>query len=757
MEGSATTSNMRLPSRSVRRFYNKRGTAEQWIREGKQATNWTRPLQVEGYTRQSEGGLPMGTSLATTYKLLGLLLLGTLVASAVPVIGPPVNQANFFPPELRQYGIARGAMFAVFGRDMGPVDLVIVSQFPIPTEMARTSAQVTVNGETLDCLMVFTSAGQLAAILPSDTPLGDGGLTVTFNGETSEPAPIRVVDNAVGIFTLRQDGGGPGVYTDANFSVNGIVNAFAPDTVAIAWVTGLGARSPDDRPVVQDLKSQLDLEVSVGGRPARVIYAGPSGCCAAVDQIIFEIPEGREGCFVPVAIRVDDSVSNFASMSISSEGTTCSDPHGFSAEQIEQMRDQGTLTVASVVISKFFPTFSQVPSPQVQALSGGGATQQTTVFDFDGGGVNQVRFFVDQFTLEDYALSGDPIALNTSSWGWSLKDTVAMESGFASQRLEVTGQLGIDFELDGITDLTLSANTDFTATFDSPGLDRPSDWALAPLDIRVQDGTIPNLNFFTHRSPPKDPWGWDGSNAEEIADFWNQLFSGENSSVLETTAFKVNPPPGSPSQDMLVQGGGEYIGTASNLPKRLSQRWQSTAFFKEAAEEFERPIDPNVAAHFPDTAQPGVGRAFVRMTDLENPKILVPDPNTPVDYIFLLEDSAIIRHYIEIFIADLNGEFLDTGSQSQGVCNFSRGANSIDFVCSHNVPNATAFTLNDTSGSESTEVFRLPLNGESTFSGSFIEFHSLLTHHVKVHSLRLPGGDIGAFIFPETKNYSFNF
>ena len=315
----------------------------------------------------------MGTSLATTYKLPGLLLLGTLIASAVPVIGPPVNQANFFPPELRQYGIARGAMFAVFGRDMGPVDLVIVSQFPIPTEMAGTSAQVAVNGETRDCLMIFTSAGQLAAILPSDTPLGEGTLTVTFNSETSEPAPIRVVDNAVGIFTLRQDGGGPGVFTDAGFAVNGVVNAFAPNTVAIAWTTGLGARTPDEMPVVQDFKDELDLEVSVGGLLAKVIYAGPSGCCAAVDQIIFEIPEGREGCFVPVAIRVDDSVSNFASMSISSEGTTCSDPHGFSAEQIEQIRDQGTLTVASVVISKFFPTFSQVPSPQVQALSGGGS------------------------------------------------------------------------------------------------------------------------------------------------------------------------------------------------------------------------------------------------------------------------------------------------------------------------------------------------------------------------------------------------
>jgi hypothetical protein len=33
--------NLSLPSRAVVRFYNKRGTAEQWIKEGKQATHWT--------------------------------------------------------------------------------------------------------------------------------------------------------------------------------------------------------------------------------------------------------------------------------------------------------------------------------------------------------------------------------------------------------------------------------------------------------------------------------------------------------------------------------------------------------------------------------------------------------------------------------------------------------------------------------------------------------------------------------------------
>jgi len=34
--------NLSLPNRAVVRFYNKRGTDEQWIKEGKQATHWTR-------------------------------------------------------------------------------------------------------------------------------------------------------------------------------------------------------------------------------------------------------------------------------------------------------------------------------------------------------------------------------------------------------------------------------------------------------------------------------------------------------------------------------------------------------------------------------------------------------------------------------------------------------------------------------------------------------------------------------------------
>ena len=272
------------------------------------------------------------------------------VAPAQPVISTPVNQASFIPPDLPLYGVAQGSMFAVFGLRIGPDELVIVSAFPVPTELAGTSAQVSVGGVTVDCLMVFTSSGQVAAILPSDTPVGEGTITLTFNGERSNSARILVVENAAGMFALRQDGRGPGIFTDVNFAVNTITNAFAPGTVAIAWLTGLGGRSSDDRPVPQDLKEELALQVKVGGQEARVLYAGPSGCCAGVDQVAFEIPAGPEGCFVPVVMRIRESVSNFVSLAVSSSGRTCSDEQGFLSSEIDQMESQGSLTQSQVTL-----------------------------------------------------------------------------------------------------------------------------------------------------------------------------------------------------------------------------------------------------------------------------------------------------------------------------------------------------------------------------------------------------------------------
>jgi len=123
------------------------------------------------------------------------------------------NAASYTLPGLPNSGVAQGSLFIVFGQNLGPAKIVQVSSFPLPTSqgLSGTSIQVTVNGTTVDAIMLYTLATQVAAVLPSKTPTGTGTITVTYNGQTSAPVPITVVRSSFGIFAVNQSGTGPGV------------------------------------------------------------------------------------------------------------------------------------------------------------------------------------------------------------------------------------------------------------------------------------------------------------------------------------------------------------------------------------------------------------------------------------------------------------------------------------------------------------------------------------------------------------------
>lgn len=112
-------------------------------------------------------------------------LLGyAAVSSAAPSITGVTNAASTLPPGLPNSGVAQGAVFAVYGSGLGPSSLTQASSFPLPTTqgLAGTTVTVTVNGVTETCIMVYTVATQVAAILPSATPIGNGTLTVNYQG-----------------------------------------------------------------------------------------------------------------------------------------------------------------------------------------------------------------------------------------------------------------------------------------------------------------------------------------------------------------------------------------------------------------------------------------------------------------------------------------------------------------------------------------------------------------------------------------------
>jgi uncharacterized protein (TIGR03437 family) len=273
-----------------------------------------------------------------------------------------VNVASYANPVLPNGSLAQGGMFTVFGTNLGPATLVQAGEFPLPTALAGTSITVTVGGTTLDCIMIFTSAGQVAAILPSDTPAGTGTMTVTYNGTATAPFEVTVVPHSFGMFGINSAGSGPGVFTNATtVAVNTISASAAGGEMWDIWGTGLGAvEFPDgDLPVAQDLG--YDVQVVVGGKPAEVVYAGRSGCCSGVDQIRFVVPPGLSGCYVPVYLVVEGVPSNFTSISLGASGQACSDPGGITAGALAD----GELTVGVIGLSRNSVEFDLSGFPSV--------------------------------------------------------------------------------------------------------------------------------------------------------------------------------------------------------------------------------------------------------------------------------------------------------------------------------------------------------------------------------------------------------
>jgi uncharacterized protein (TIGR03437 family) len=263
------------------------------------------------------------------------------------------NSASYANPAFQNGAIAQGSLFVIFGAGMGPAQIQYASSFPLPTTLAGTSANVTVNGTTAACIIIYTQDGQLAAILPSTTPIGTGTIAVTYNSVASPTAPIKVVANSPGLFTRNQQGSGPGVIQDANGAYNSFTNAFKPGQTVTFWGTGFGPIAGND--AVQPPTGNLpgtNVTALIGGQAATVTYAGRSAY-AGVDQINVTIPSGVSGCFVSVGFFVNNVPSNFTDIAVSSTGSVCSDPNLFTSADIQHVADGNPMRLGTALLSQF--------------------------------------------------------------------------------------------------------------------------------------------------------------------------------------------------------------------------------------------------------------------------------------------------------------------------------------------------------------------------------------------------------------------
>ncbi|HTX35037.1 MAG TPA: hypothetical protein VME43_08445, partial [Bryobacteraceae bacterium] len=303
-------------------------------------------------------GLITGTSRFRIALLAFLAFSAFPKLGAQPAISAVENAASNVGPGMPNAGIAQGCIFIVQGSGLGPSQIQIATAAFQNTALGGTSISVAVGSTTVNALMYYTSAAQLAALLPSDTPTGAGTLTVTYN-QVSGTAPITVVANNLGIFSIDSSGSGPGIATYPDYSLvsaTKAANCGGPDTTCgaantgdtlILWATGLGPVNGSDA-AGAGLGQPIDVPLTVwlGGVQAPVGYQGRSGCCIGEDQIVFTVPAGvPTGCAVPLVVAIGSEISNSTVLPVANGSRSCTPANSaFSTAQVEQLIEAGPVT-----------------------------------------------------------------------------------------------------------------------------------------------------------------------------------------------------------------------------------------------------------------------------------------------------------------------------------------------------------------------------------------------------------------------------
>jgi uncharacterized protein (TIGR03437 family) len=254
-------------------------------------------------------------------------------------VSAATNAAAYIDPALPNGAMAQGSIAIAKGKNLGPATLTVDKSPFQNSALAGTSVAITVAGTTVAGLMYYTSFNQIAFLVPSNTPIGTGTITVTSGGQQGAPAPIVIAANNLGIFTVTSDGQGAGIVTYGDYSLvsaskaancGGVYTtcgaANAGDVLTI-WATGLGPVNGSDSTGagLGVNMSQVPLTIWLGGVRVQASYQGRSGCCVGEDQIQFTVPANVPlGCAVPLSVQIGSLISNSVSLPIAATGSrTC--------------------------------------------------------------------------------------------------------------------------------------------------------------------------------------------------------------------------------------------------------------------------------------------------------------------------------------------------------------------------------------------------------------------------------------------------
>jgi len=261
------------------------------------------------------GSLAAGTYNATINITSSSALnpLNVPVTFTIGQIPKPVISAIGNAASYSTGGVSPGENIVIFGTGIGP-DAVVTGSVA-NNVWGTTTGNTRVLFDGVAAPVIYASATQTSVMVPYGVSgRSTTSIVVEYSGVQSSSITFNVVAAAPGIYTLNQQGNGPGAILNQNgTTVNG-ANAPAPrGTVVSVYMTGEGQTNPAGvdgaiiAPVLSALKNPvLRVTATVGGVDAQVLYAGSAaGLISGVMQVNLMIPgNATVGGAVPLQISV---------------------------------------------------------------------------------------------------------------------------------------------------------------------------------------------------------------------------------------------------------------------------------------------------------------------------------------------------------------------------------------------------------------------------------------------------------------------
>jgi uncharacterized protein (TIGR03437 family) len=201
--------------------------------------------------------------------------------------------------------VAPGSLVSFYGSGLAASSAQFTN-LPFPTQLADTT--ITSGSTALPLLAV--SNGQVNAYVP---PSLSGFLNVTIKNSLGQHTTTLLVAPAVpALFSLNNSGSGPASALHASGVVVGATNPATAGEYISLYATGLGGTTASSGLDVAVLTPQ----VTVGGAPAMVTFAGRAPGFVGLDQINIQIPAGITGAAVPVVASSGGRTSNTVTLAI---------------------------------------------------------------------------------------------------------------------------------------------------------------------------------------------------------------------------------------------------------------------------------------------------------------------------------------------------------------------------------------------------------------------------------------------------------